>query len=457
MLSLLRPSCPIDLREKVWTELRMGWLVERFGWQRMRDAQVALPTSEHYPIIQDGSHAEGEETFERVCHYLGVQQDHVRLEIVSDDASPHDSGEDAEGDVTTVRIPEALLTDQESLIAVMARFITLDHLQRSGHLTGEEDDVSWLTDLATVFFGMGIFGANAAARHGRPTGGPLHWWTMRRRSHLPPRVYGYAMALFAVSRREHRPTWAQMLRHDALDTLRRGVKYLAKTTDCVFDYEANGLARPDKSDTSLESDLQHGADSARLAALWDLLERESAAAPFIDAVRNCLRSKNPILQTEAARVIGATGPAASSAAPDLIRTFTSRNIDVRRQSALAIEKLALPHDMKGPHGDTVYEELVLLLEDPEPSVAKAAAQALSSYGKQSQDAGELLIRHLCRALVACDYGTSDFYFDVLKAITPDVEQFLQEHMAEPHPDLYPLAIQTLEQSRQHRSQQQRTS
>ncbi len=457
MFGLLRPPCPIDLREKVWTELRLGWLVERFGWQQMRDARVALPTSEYFPLIQDGSHAEAEQTFAAVCRYLGVEQEHVRLEIVSDDAEPDGSGDEAEANVTTVRVPESMLKDQERLIAAIARFVTVERLARSGNLTGTENDASWLVELATVFFGMGIFGANVAVQHRETTDGALRWWTIRRHGHLPARVYGYAMALFAVSRREHRPAWARMLGHDALDTFRRGVKFVTKTTDCVFDHETNGLPRAAKSDTALESDLQHGTDSARLAALWDLLERGPAANPVADAVRKCLRSKNPILQTEAARTIGAMGPDASSAASDLIHAFASRNSDVRRQSALAVEQLALPHDMKGPHGDTVYQELLLLLEDPDPPVVQAAAHALSRYGRQAEEAGEHVIRHLCRALVACNYEVSDFYFDVLEAITPDVEQFLQQHMAETHPDLYPVAVESLQHSRLHRAQQQADS
>jgi hypothetical protein len=375
------------------------------------------------------------------------------LEIVSAETVPDRAEDEPEGDLATLRVPDSSLTDQESLIAAMARFVTLERLQRSGNLTGTEDDVSWLVELATVFFGMGIFGANVAVQQRETTHGTLQRWTIRRHGHLPARVYGYAMALFALSRREHRPIWARMLGHDASDAFRRGIRFLTRTTDCVFDHETNGLARAAKSDTALESDLQYGSDSTRLAALWDILDRGPTARPVAGAVRKCLRSKNPILQTEAARALGAMGSAASSAAPDLIHAFASRNSDVRRESALAIEQLQLPHDMKGPHGDTVYEELLLLLEDPEPPVVQAAARALSGYGQQAQSAGVHMIRHLCRALVACHYDVSDFYFDVLEAITPDVEQFLQEHMAETHPDLYPLALETLEQSRLHHSQQ----
>lgn len=435
----------------------MGWLVDRFGWQQMRDAQVAIPTSEYFPLMQHGSHTEAEQTFAAVCRYLGVEQEHVRLEIVSEEAERDGSDDEADATVTTVRVPESMLSDQETLIAAMTRLVMLERLARSGNLTGTEIDASWLVELATVFFGMGIFGANVAVQHRETTDGALRWWTVRRHGHLPARVYGYAMALFAVTRREHRPAWARMLGHDASDAFGRGVKFLTKTTDCVFDHETNGLARAVKSDTALESDLQHGTDSARLAALWDLLERGPAASPVVDAVRQCLRLKNTILQTEAARTIGAMGPAGSSAASDLIHAFANRNSDVRRQSALAVEQLTLPHDMKGPHGDTVYQELLLLLEDPDPPVVQAAAHALSRYGQHAEEAGEHMIRHLCRALVACNYEVSDFYFGVLEAITPDVERFLQQHMAESHPDLLPVALETLEQSRLHHAQQQAAS
>jgi hypothetical protein len=45
MFGWLKTACPVDLREKVWTELAMGTLADRWGWQSLRHSPVILPTA----------------------------------------------------------------------------------------------------------------------------------------------------------------------------------------------------------------------------------------------------------------------------------------------------------------------------------------------------------------------------------------------------------------------------
>jgi hypothetical protein len=64
--------------------------------------------------------------------------------------------------VPTVRIAASWLDDLESLIPVMAHYVGLDRLLRAGLARGDEPDLGWRADLACVFLGLGLFGANSA-------------------------------------------------------------------------------------------------------------------------------------------------------------------------------------------------------------------------------------------------------------------------------------------------------
>jgi len=68
-----------------------------------------------------------------------------------------------------------------------------------------------MTDLVTVFLGLGIFTANSAARFRQYQDERRHGWSMQRLGYLPEEVYGYALARFTAERCVLKPEWAKYL------------------------------------------------------------------------------------------------------------------------------------------------------------------------------------------------------------------------------------------------------
>jgi hypothetical protein len=128
----------------------------------------------------------------------------------------------------------------ESLIAMLAHYAALDRLLHEGLCRGDEPDLGWQADLACVFLGMGIFGANSAIKQRSSGDGIWTWWQIRARHQLPARVFGYAMALAAVARGERQARWVSRLGDDAMDTFQRGLRFLQRRGECIFDFEAHG-------------------------------------------------------------------------------------------------------------------------------------------------------------------------------------------------------------------------
>ena len=70
-----------------------------------------------------------------------------------------------------------------------------------GRITGDEADHEPLTDLTTVFFGMGIFNANSTFRFKQWTNGNMHGWKAATLEYLNETTFGYALGLWTFMRR----------------------------------------------------------------------------------------------------------------------------------------------------------------------------------------------------------------------------------------------------------------
>src|SRR5260370_15842632 len=79
------PPCPVPTAEKVWIECRLRWLAGTFSPQRLLEAKVIEPTPEFFPEPYDEPREAAETVFGRVCDYMGVPRERVRLEFLDDE------------------------------------------------------------------------------------------------------------------------------------------------------------------------------------------------------------------------------------------------------------------------------------------------------------------------------------------------------------------------------------
>jgi hypothetical protein len=90
------------------------------------------------------------------------------------------------------------------------------------------DDLGPLTDLWTVFIGLGVLTANASIRETHSRVGRWVDWQIYRHGYLTMPMYGYALALLERIRDEDRPQWPRHLRPDVRHAFRRSLRYLDK-------------------------------------------------------------------------------------------------------------------------------------------------------------------------------------------------------------------------------------
>jgi hypothetical protein len=83
-----------------------------------------------------------------------------------------------------------------------------------------------MTDLVTVYLGLGIFTANASCRFTKFRDERREGWSFGRYGYLSEEVYGYALAVFAKERGETDPAWASHLSTNVRTYFRRSAAWL---------------------------------------------------------------------------------------------------------------------------------------------------------------------------------------------------------------------------------------
>jgi HEAT repeat protein/lysophospholipase L1-like esterase len=126
-------------------------------------------------------------------------------------------------------------------------------------------------------------------------------------------------------------------------------------------------------------------EPTRRAAAWELSRRGGAAA--VEPLTKTLDDASPAVRAEAARALGALGPAARSAMPALFARLADPRQRVRWEAALALFHL-------GPRAPESVRPLIAALESPDVFVRGFAAFSLGSLGKAAHEAVPALITAL---------------------------------------------------------------
>ena len=217
----------------------MQWLLEEFGADAFRGVTVVLPTDEFFPDSYSADEEDARALVDRVCAYMTVDPDLIETEFFDDGgkqarrdfAYAEGSSECVTGhyqkrrDKFVVSLESSQLSDPMSLVATSAHELGHVRLLGEGRVHGGFEDHEPLTDLLTVFFGLGIFTANSAFSFEGSSNG----WQAQRRGYLSEEMFGYALALFAFMRGERSPAWSGYLEGSVSTFFRNGLKYLHKT------------------------------------------------------------------------------------------------------------------------------------------------------------------------------------------------------------------------------------
>lgn len=232
-------NCPIDSEAQAWVDGRMGWLAQQFGLDTWKRAVLIEPTDKFFPDRFDGTEQAVQRMLAHVCAYMHVDPSIVALCVCDNDPeSDPKEGEEppafepgkghhyrAEGK-NVIAILNSDLDDPMDLVATIAHELAHLRLIEARRSTGHDQDHEPLADLATVFFGLGIFTANSTCRFKQWHRGRPRDWKMDCPGFLTEQGFGYALGLWTIIRNQENPPWERHLRPDVRTYLRQAIRYL---------------------------------------------------------------------------------------------------------------------------------------------------------------------------------------------------------------------------------------
>ena len=258
------PRCPVNEDVREWIEESLDLLTEKLGEERLC-SEVILPDEDYFPDRYEGTRECVQQLLERVCGYLAVDPVRLRLAFYQQrdpfakvrDASqgfaggmivlptPGAKAESEPPHEAVVGIEVSNLDDPPGLVGTMVHEVCHLVLSDAG-VMGDVANYELLTDLTTVFVGMGLLTANAAFRSGwtGPRSG-LAWgrsggWETRRSGYMSEEMYGYALAAWTLRRDEPEPDWTEYLSVNVRSYFQQSMRYFSEAGEREGKPKGNG-------------------------------------------------------------------------------------------------------------------------------------------------------------------------------------------------------------------------
>lgn len=242
MFNLSAARCPVDEESRLWIENRLYWLTNEFGVGNLSENTVILPTDEFFPDVYQAHESDVYTLLEKVCDYMDVDVSAVKLKFYEDAREsirhglPFYEGGDksaagyfqASRTKHIVGVNNAQLKDPLSLVATIAHELGHVRLLGDGHISSDESDHEPLTDLFTVYYGLGVFTANSSFRFTQFTNAFSHGWQTQRLGYLSEEMFGYALGLYAWLRKEQKANWTSHLSVNVKSFFKSSCKYIER-------------------------------------------------------------------------------------------------------------------------------------------------------------------------------------------------------------------------------------
>ena len=247
-----KPTISSD--DEQWQLETWNWLFRNFGGlEALQEYSVAVPSRSHFPPSGLEGHEHAEFVFGQVVGRFGYSSD--GFDLVPQEAeidpvlsplavanntptNPLGTYSAPDGNRHVITYSPSLLADLESLIATLAHEICHPILLSvmeppPGEPTAEE----FATDLAMIFFGFGIFGANAsfAFQQFTDNGTGTQGWSVKRAGYLTHAEWGFGLALRTVLSGEDEQQVLKYLSPDAAAHYARNLKYMRKNPGLLAD------------------------------------------------------------------------------------------------------------------------------------------------------------------------------------------------------------------------------
>ena len=216
-----RPSLPIDEPTRQRLDGIIDRLVVDFGEARIRAALTITPGFSLLPADFDPSDTGITELLDRVNYSMGVDAGELDLRFYDDSAQS--KGPESEQRTDQVWIHQDQRHDGAAVLATLAHEVADYLLAASVEDPAAYQRAGAEAEVLAALLGLGIFPANTAVHEANWTDGGWSGWAVGRRGVLSLAEHGYVLGRYALIRGEFKPDWADFLRLDVRDAMRRTI------------------------------------------------------------------------------------------------------------------------------------------------------------------------------------------------------------------------------------------
>lgn len=242
------PKCPITEDIRVWMENSFLWLMTQFGQHSIINSHTLTPEPSSFPFAFTGTEEDVFNLVKALCPLMNIDPQSIDIEFYADHiieynnqpgfqlSSQQEENEGAsaglyagkkENGKFLIAIEKEQLKDTEKLVATLAHELAHIKILGEGHLKINDE---YLTDLVTVFFGIGIFTANSSFRFYSQQ----EKWGYSKQGYLLQQEWGYALALYAYIKQERTPAWINFLTPNIKSDFLRSELFIYTNEDVVL-------------------------------------------------------------------------------------------------------------------------------------------------------------------------------------------------------------------------------
>jgi hypothetical protein len=240
-----KPTMTLPAEEQEWIDQSFNWLLKQFGNDYFLRRQTVLPVAAAFPDRYDGNEDSALQVFRRICVYMDVDPDSVEVSFFEDweqlsdnklklavEEKPGAAGyyyhPKEPGGKMRIALRASKLLDPIALVATIAHELGHVILLGGGRISRDQEKHEHLTDLITVFLGMGIFTANAAFQFHQWRSHSHQGWKASRLGYMSEEMFGYSLAGYCWLRQEPKPRWTDLLNMNVRHYFKNSLAYLNK-------------------------------------------------------------------------------------------------------------------------------------------------------------------------------------------------------------------------------------
>jgi len=236
---------PLKEDQQKWIEDSFHWLLQEFGERYFLERRTILPEASFFPDKFKGAEECVLKLVERVCGYMEVNPAQVEVDFFTDrddTAEKHRlGGEQSHSGAAgyylmktsseprkKISINYSQFKNPTSLVATIAHELGHVILLGGGKISPDDESHEYLTDLITVFLGLGIFTANSAFQFSQWQDHSHQGWRASRLGYMSEEMFAYSLAAYTWMRGETNPKWSNHLAMNVGHYFKQSMRYLTK-------------------------------------------------------------------------------------------------------------------------------------------------------------------------------------------------------------------------------------